>query len=284
MPVGSFSTPSDSIALQVHRRQRAAMVDVLEDVGEQRRRALVAHRADGLHDRVARLRRCRWSAPVRASCTPLRCRRSESPAPPRAAPAARCRRAARSGRAARRCRRTRASSESRSAAPPDSASFFSRSIVRRATAPNASRMAVSRCRVRGRVLDRQRLGQRPHQHLAERHAQRLQPLELRFVDRGQVGDDVAHHRAGRPACRSQSSRAWRWFFDPPPPASLTTIVSSSAAASKSPTRSRSSSSDTTGGHQLAPALVVVFDPEQVEDQRQVEACAARWSRSCRATR
>ena len=39
---------------QVDRRQRAAMVDVAEDVGEQRRRALVAHQADRLHDRVAR--------------------------------------------------------------------------------------------------------------------------------------------------------------------------------------------------------------------------------------
>ena len=56
--------------------------------------------------------------------------------------------------------------------------------------------------------------------------------------------------------------------------------SAAAAASKSPTSSRSSSSVTTGRHQLAPSLVVSFDAQQVEQQRQVEgAQRARRHRS-----
>ena len=43
------------------------------------------------------------------------------------------------------------------------------------------------------LLGRQRFGERPDHHLADRHAHGLDPLELRVVDVREVRDDVLHH-------------------------------------------------------------------------------------------
>ena len=171
----------------------------------------------------------------------------------------------------------RASAESPSGARPDSASSSAaRSSGGRPT-PNASRIAVSRSRGRGALLDRQRLGERADEHLAERHAHRLHALELRLVDRRQVRRRCAASSSRRSAGRWRSSRAGgapstrcrrrRLRRPAPPPAAM--------AASKSPTSSRSSSSADDRLHQLAPALLVLLDSQQVEDQRQVERAQRR---------
>ena len=65
--------------------------------------------------------------------------------------------------------------------------------ARRAEGDEERRQPLARAAA---LFGRQRFGERPHQHLADRQAQRLDALELRLVDRRQVRDDVAHHRAG----------------------------------------------------------------------------------------
>ena len=124
------------------------------------------------------------------------------------------------------------------------------------------------------LLGGERLGERTHQHLAERDAHRLDALELRVVDRGQMGDDVPHHRPRDEHVDGDDALL---------PSHLGVLAG----------RGRGDDVDQTGGgievadeqqilehvdhrrHQLAPAVVVLFDAQQVEQQRDVERAHRR---------
>ena len=80
---------------------------------------------------------------------------------------------------------------------------FSRSTVRLPTAPKAIRIAVSRSRGRGRSsFDSASASGRTSTSPSETHIACTRS-NVRVVDRRQVRDDVAHHRAGDRACRSR---------------------------------------------------------------------------------
>ena len=135
--------------------------------------------------------------------------------------------------------------------------------------PNRCQIAVSRSRGRGALLDRQRFGERPDQHLAERHAHRLDPLELGLVDCRRCGRRCAAS-SSRPTSRSMAFVAcWRRSFDTVLAApARTSTVNSSFAGSKSPTSSKIlDAASTTGLIKVGPAVVgFCLDAQQVEDQ------------------
>ena len=68
------------------------------------------------------------------------------------------------------------------------------------------RQALARARP---LFRRQRFGERPDEHLAERHAHRLDALELRVVDRRQVRRRCGASSSRRSARRSRSARCCR---------------------------------------------------------------------------
>ena len=241
------------------------MVHVLEDVHEQRRRAIVARRAERLHDRFARTRRCRSPAPARACGSRGRCRSSGSPAPPRAGPWARRRRAVRSGRAAPRCRRTHAAGRSPCVGPPDSREVFSCSTSPAPYGAEAEEDLGQPFARPGALLDRP--GPRPVALDHRRPASRQMlftcsncasstvarcPTTCRIVAcRDQAIDGRGRDRPGAGVGPSPRTR----------PEAAAQVTS---AESKSPTRNRSSSSDTTGSISDSHVDRVLLDAEQVE--------------------
>ncbi len=146
---------------------------------------------------------------------------------------------------------------------------FNRSTVRRPTFPNDEENRGQPLLRARPVFDRERFGERLDQDLAERHAHRLHPLELRVVDRCQVGDDVTHHRAGdehvdrdHRVLAARLRAAWRRFADDHVDQLLRGVE---VADEKQVSEQRDDRP-----HQLAPALFVLLDAQQIEQQREIE--------------
>ena len=135
--------------------------------------------------------------------------------------------------------------------------FFSRSAVRRPTAPNATRIAVIRSRVRTRSSAESasasgRISTSPrdtHMSFTRRTASRRSCRGATTTWRI-IGPATSMSMAVSADCRRP--------FDPSPVDSRTMTASSCAAASKSPTSSRSSSMPMTVGVSARPFLVVVL--------------------------
>ena len=134
---------------------------------------------------------------------------------------------------------------------------------------------MSRWRGRGALLDRQRLGERLDQHFAERQAHRLDPLELRLVDRRQMRDDVAHHRAGDQQVDGGDRVLTAVGRLAVPAASRVSDVDELRRRVEVADEQQILDQRDDRRHQLAPALVVLLDAQQVEHQRQVERAQRR---------
>ena len=121
----------------------------------------------------------------------------------------------------------------------------------------------------GALFDRQRLGQRTDEDFAERHAHRLDALELRRVYRGEVRRDVAHHRAGDEhvdrgdrMLAAPRRRAGAPFADEYLDQLHRGVeIADEQQIFEEPHDRR---------HHLAPLRVVRLDPQQIQQQRQVE--------------
>ena len=206
--------------LRVDPFVRALVVGVRQDVEEQRRGLLVAERAERLHDRVARVRRRRSSAPARASDTPR-----SVPTCTIARSASRCTCASesssiwrRSGSAASPARpRNRSIAARRTAGLRE---LFNSLAYSRAAGPNETRMSRRRRTMRGVVFAHQRVRHRLDQRRADLGAHLLGDRELRVRGLLHEHRQVADHRAfdqlghargaaGAERRRSRSSRRRR---------------------------------------------------------------------------
>ncbi len=180
----------------------------------------------------------------------------------------------------------RASAESPSGARPGSASSSAvrscgvRPTRTRAGSPSAARAGAARSSTDSASASGRTSTSPSDTHIAFTRSNCASSIVARCVV------DVPHHRAGNQqvdggdrvlAARRRHAAGGAGFARPAPPPAA-------SAASKSPTSSRSSSSATTGFISVAPALLVLLDSQQVEDQRQVERAQRASSRSCRARR
>ena len=115
----------------------------------------------------------------------------------------------------------------------------------------------------------QGLGERPDQHLAERHARCLHPLELLLVDRRQVRGDVTHHRAG-----DQQVDRGRGVLSPCRRCAAARFAHKHVnqrgrgfeVADQQQVVEQADHRD----HHLAPAVVVALDAQNVDEQRQIQ--------------
>ena len=147
--------------------------------------------------------------------------------------------------------------------------FFNRSIVRRPTDPNASRIEVRRSRVRGRSSTDSasasgRTSTSPSDtHIALTRSNCASSMVARWVVMCRIiAPAISMSIAVMACCRRAVDRCRRLR--------ATSTPITSIAASKSPTSSRSSSRRDHRLHQLAPAILLLLDAQQVEHQRQVE--------------
>ena len=230
---------------QIHLPERTAMVDVADDVGEQRRRALVAQADDRLHDRFA--------GPFGAAGERLLQHLIRLLGPDvenradRLALHLRLVVVEQLGQVGQRVAAAELAQQVDGRSPDGRIRRALQSLggafADDAEGDQDGREPLARP---GALFDRQRLGERLDHHFAEREAHGLHPLELRLVHRRQVRDDVAHHRTGDEhvdggdrVLTAAGGLAGR-------PLRCVRTSTSCDAASKSPTSSRSSMSATTG--------------------------------------